>query len=209
MTEYLSGLRTGGSKATQKFDPTNLGELASIIDQVRTRSGELSAMINEVDKASKLGSDSSMYMRSKARFMSDIEFLFFHASGTLRKNARLGFDYKKQLVHERVAFDFGYGFEAIHESHVNWGPPMTEGDCHAITEAGWHIDRYQYVIFPGDEFEAKYLKIHTGTGPDREGVGIIIRKTSAPYIPASHVVFSIIAEVDTVKHDYMPASNPC
>lgn len=209
MTEYLGGLRTAGSKATQKFDPTGLGEMADVIAQVCARSNELADLISHAEKFSKLGSDHPMYMRSKARFMTDLEFLFFHASGTLRKNARLGYDYKRQLTHERVAFDFGYGFEAIHESHVNWGTPITEGDCHPITESGWHADRYQYVIFPGDEFEVKYLKIHTGAGPDREGVGIIIRKTSAPYIPASHVVFSLIAEVDTVKHDYMPASNPC
>lgn len=190
--EMSSGLRTTGSKATTKFEP--YGELRSMINEVITNSVTLR---------------NPFFMRIKARFMSETEFLNNHASGTLRKNARVGFDYKKQLLHERIAFDFGYAFEAIHESHVNWGSPLTEGDCHAITEAGWHIDRYQFLAFPGDEFEAKYLKIHTGHGPDREGIGIIIRKTSAPYIPNNYVVFSIIAEVDLNKHDYMNAVNPC
>lgn len=180
-TDNVSGLRTCGRKATEKID----------------------------SPLSDLTKENPFVLRIRARFMSSEEFLEMHASGTLRKNSRLGFDYKKQLLHERIAFDFGYGFEAIHESHVNWGIPLTEGDCHPITEAGWHVDRYQFVAFPGDEFEAKYLKIHTGNGPDREGIGIIIRKTSAPYIPANFVVFSIIAEVDAVKHDYKPALNPC
>lgn len=209
MTEYLGGLRMNGSKATQKFDISDLAGTADVVAQVRQRTADLSELITAAEKFSRLGSVHPMYMRVKARFMSDLEFLFFHASGTLRKNARLGFECKKHLLHERVAFDFGYGFEAIHESHVNWGSPISEGDCHPVTESGWHSDRYQFFAFPGDEFEVKYLKIHTGNGPDREGIGIIIRKTSAPYIPNSHVVFSIIAEVDTVKHDYMPASNPC
>jgi len=146
-------------------------------------------------------------LRIKLRTMSEDEFINEHSSGTLRKNKRLGFEYKKQYLHERVAFDFGYGFECLHESHINWGLPMTEGDCPPITEVGWHIDRYQFLAFPGDEFEAKYLKIHTGIGPDREGVGIIIRKTSAAYIPNNYVVFALIAEIK--NHDYSPAINPC
>lgn len=179
---FNTGLRVLGTKATEKID-----------------SG---AWCNN-DPSNPLA------MRIRARFMSEDEFVDGHASGTLRKNRRIGFDYKKQYLHERVAFDFGYGFECIHESHVNWGKPMTEGDCHAITEAGWHIDRYQYVAFPNDEFEAKYLKIDMVDGSAREGVGIIIRKTSAPYIPANHVVFAIIAELDTSKHTYLSAVNPC
>lgn len=190
---YTGGLRTCGYKATVKYHPD--GDLGSLIDSV----------ITEPEKAKA----HPFFMRTLARFMPEKEFMATHASGTLRKNARVGFDYKKQLLHEWVVFDFGYGFEAIHESHINWGTPMTEGDCHPVTEAGWHIDRYQFIAFPGDEFEAKYLKIHTGNGPDREGIGIIIRRTSAPYLPPNFVVFSIIAEVDPMKHDYRDALNPC
>lgn len=205
--DFEGGLRTVGSKATSKFQID--GELGDLITQAQEMSGDLARMIVEVEKASRVKHTNPMWMRVRSRFMSEAEFLFLHASGTLRKNARLGFDYKKQLLHERVAFDFGYGFEAIHESHVNWGTPITEGDCHPITESGWHTDRYESISFPGDEFEIKYLKIHTGNGPDREGVGIIIRKTSASYVPNNYVVFSLITEVDTVKHDYKDAANPC
>lgn len=152
--------------------------------------------------------NSSFDLRVKVRTMSEDDFIENHSSGTLRKNKRLGFHYKKQYLHERIAFDFGYGFEAIPESRINWGQPITEGDCSAITEAGWFIDRYQFFAFPGDTFEAKYLHVSAENEPPREGPGIIIRKTSASYIPSSHVVFAIIAEVNSKDHCYYPARNP-
>jgi hypothetical protein len=111
--EYTGGLRAAGSKATQKFDPAGLEDLTAVIDQVRTRSEELTAQINALREASQRGSEFAMYMRAKARFMTDLEFLFFHASGTLRKTAELNYDYKRSLVLERVAFDFGYGFAMV------------------------------------------------------------------------------------------------
>ena len=64
-----------------------------------------------------------------------------HASGTCRKNARLGFAYRQQLLHERVAWEFGYAFDTCPTSRITTGIPMTEGDCKPVTEAGWHIDR--------------------------------------------------------------------
>lgn len=178
--EMKSGLRTSGSKATEKFV----------------------SPLSVTDKTHPFA------MRIYARFMSKDTFIENHASGTLRKNKRLGFHYQKQYLHERVVFDFGYGFECMHESHINWGQPITEGDCSAITEAGWHIDRYACVAFPGDEFEAKYLTIDDG-GVRREGIGIIIRNTSAFYVPDGYVVFALISEVDNTKHTYRSAVNPC
>ena len=139
--------------------------------------------------------------------MTEDEFINNHGSGTLRKNKRLGFHYKKQYIHERVAFDFGYGFECIHETYVNWGQPMTEGDSHPITEAGWFADRYQFFAFPGDEFETKHLEISVANETVK-GVGIIIRKTSAPYIPEGNVVLALITKENPVTHLYEPAVNP-
>ena len=147
--------------------------------------------------------------RIKMRTMSEEEFIENHASGTLRKNKRLGFYYKKQYLHERIAFEFGYGFNSIHESYFCWGSAITEGDCSPITEAGWHIDRYQFLAFPGDEFQVKYIQIGCKeSSTQQSGIGIIIRKTSAQWIPQSHVVYAIISEVDPKTHEYLPAVNP-
>jgi hypothetical protein len=184
-----SGLRTNGCRATEKFSLSN---------------SEFSPLIRDLDTTTR----NYFSLRTRARLMSEDEFIEQHASGTLRKNKRLSFHYKKQYLHERTAFDFGWGFECIHESHINWGQPITEGDCSAITEAGWFIDRYQFMAFPGDEFEAKYIQV---SSPDetKEGVGIIIRRTSAPYVPDGHVVFAIIAKVNPITHQYEDAVNPC
>lgn len=174
-----SGLITGGAKATEKH-----------------------AIAKDIANAD------SFSLRVKCRMMSEEEFIENHSSGTLRKNKKLGFHYKKQYLHERICFEFGYGFECVHESHINWGQPITEGDCSAITEAGWFINRYQFIAFPGDKFEAKYIQVHSDN-ETKEGVGIIIRNTSAFFVPDGYVVFAIIARVDTIKHMYFTAVNPC
>lgn len=181
MSEYRSGLRQV-THATEKH----------------AMPSELVAMV---------GQHQPFSLRVEARLISEEEFIEKHASGTLRKNKQLGFHYKKQYLHERTAFDFGWGFECIHESHIDWGQPVTEADCAAITEAGWFIDRYQFFAFPGDQFEAKYIQVHSDE--IKEGVGIIIRHTSASFVPDGHVVFAIIAKIDNVTHQYQSAVNPC
>lgn len=181
--EFHTGLKTNGLKATEKI---------SIPEPLKIMAEDITSPFN---------------LRVKVRLMSEIDFIDLHGSGTLRKNKRLGFYYKKQYLHERVAFEFGYNFECIDETHINWGQPITEGDCSSVTEAGWHIDRYSYFSFPGDTFEAKYIHVTDGL-EIKEGIGIIIRKTSAPFLPANHVVYTIIAQVDNKTHQYFSAKNP-
>lgn len=181
--EFHTGLKTNGLKATEKIPMPDL---------LKKMAEDITAPFN---------------LRVKSRLMSEDEFIESHGSGTLRKNKRLDFHYKRQYLLERTAFEFGYGFECIDETHINWGQPITEGDCHAITETGWHADRYPYIAFPGDTFEVKYLHITNGLDV-REGVGLIIRKTSAPFLPSNHVVYAIIAQVDNKTHQYLPAINP-
>lgn len=148
--------------------------------------------------------------RHKARYMSDDDFIERYASGTLRKNKRLGLRWKTQYLHERTAFEFGYGFETLPETRVAWGAAMSEGDERALTEVGWHIDRYVTVcIFPGDVVEAKYITVEYPSGQVKKGVGMIVRRTSAQFIPDGYVVFAIVAEFDDVKKCWMAAVNPC
>src|SRR5262245_35010849 len=93
------------------------------------------------------------------RSYSDEEFIERHASGTLRKNRRLGFAWKSQYLEERVAFEFGWGFQCQPRSRVTFGDAITEGDCRQITEAGWVLDRYiSRRPFPEDRFQVKYIK---------------------------------------------------
>ncbi len=152
----------------------------------------------------------SFARRVAARLMSRGEFIERHASGTLRKNLRLSMDCDGQYLHERVAFEFGYGFEAVHETRVTWGTPISFGDCKPVTEAGWFFDRYVEVsAFPGDEFSVKYIMVEYPDGSRREGLGIVVRKTSATFVPEKHMVFAIIAQWSTKKNKFKGAVNPC
>jgi hypothetical protein len=147
--------------------------------------------------------------RVSIRTKSADEFIEQHASGTLRKNKRLNMSWRSQYLHERVVYDFGWGFEIVPKSRVTFGDPITEGDCKPITEAGWFCERYlEFSIFPEDYFEVKYLQIDYGEGKKREGIGLIVRKTSANWLPKGHIVFAIVAEFDPIKNQFLPAENP-
>lgn len=147
--------------------------------------------------------------RIKIRNMSADEFVESHASGTLRKNKRIGMAWKSQYLHERVAYEFGYGFECIPRTRITVGNPITEEDSHSITEAGWHIERYQNMsIFPEDTYSCKYLQVEYPDSSRREGIGILVEQTSAPFIPEGHTVYSLIAEYDPQKHKWKEAINP-
>lgn len=45
------------------------------------------------------------------KLMSKEEFMEEHGSGTLRKNARLGFLHRDQYREERISWELGYQFE--------------------------------------------------------------------------------------------------
>jgi hypothetical protein len=147
--------------------------------------------------------------RIAIRKMGADEFVNKHASGTLRKNKSLGMAWRSQYLHERVAYEFGWEFECLPRSRIMFGDAYTEGDCSAITEAGWHIERYMNLnIFPEDKIEAKYIHVEYPCGERKEGIGMIIRETSAPFIPAGNLVYSIVAEYDTKKEKWKKANNP-
>jgi hypothetical protein len=148
--------------------------------------------------------------RVRLRLMSAEEFIEKHASGTLRKNKSLGMVWKQQYLAERCAYEFGWGFECLPRSRVTFGDAYTEGDCKALTEAGWLCERYMsLIIFPEDYCEVKYINVDYGEELKKEGVGLIVRQTSAQFIPDGHIVFAIIAEFDPVRKRWKSARNPC
>jgi hypothetical protein len=146
--------------------------------------------------------------RVAIRNMSEADWIEKHSSGTLRKNKRIGFTYRTQYLTERTAYEFGYGFEVVPRSQITFGDPISEEDCHSITEAGWHIERVMMMDIFGDRIEAKYIHAAFRDGTNREGVGIIVRETSAAWLPSGHIVFSIIAEFDPIKKAWKDAINP-
>jgi hypothetical protein len=120
---------------------------------------------------------SQLAARVALRTMSAGEWIETHGSGTLRKNKRIGFSWKAQYKEERTAYEFGWLFECVPASRVMWGIPITEGDCPAATEAGWHIERYMTMrFFEEDVFEAKYIKVEYPEGTTKEGIGMVVQQ---------------------------------
>ena len=139
--------------------------------------------------------NSSFASMRNIRFMTEENWIETHGSGTLRKNRRLGFAYRDQYLSERIAFEFGWAFMLSPQTRVTFGTPMTEGDNHSITEAGWHIDRMlSRWPFREDVFEVKYIIYEADSEHKREGVGLFLSETSALFIPPGNCVFGIIAE---------------
>lgn len=131
-------------------------------------------------------------------------------SGTLKKNARIGFKYYNQLEHEALCQVLGYGFESIPTTYITFNDAITEGDCHSLTEVGWHFDRLLSInIFPEDFFELKYINIQDIHGNiERQGVGIIVRSTSIQWVRKGQMVFSLLTEYDANKKVWTDCINP-
>ncbi|TSC82431.1 MAG: hypothetical protein G01um101419_587 [Parcubacteria group bacterium Gr01-1014_19] len=151
----------------------------------------------------------AMKKRVELRTMSAESFIEGHASGTLRKNKRLQFAWKSQYWEERIAYEFGWGFRSAPYSQVTYNDPITCGDDKSVTEAGWHIERYLNMsVFPEDYFEAKYIMVEDRDGHRHEGIGIIVRQTSAAWIPRGHLIFAIVAKFRPDTGHYEHAENP-
>jgi hypothetical protein len=139
------------------------------------------------------------------RRLSEEEFVERYASGTLRRNRRLGFAARSQYLEERIAFEFGWAFQCLPRSRVTFGDAITESDSKQLTEAGWVLDRYlTRQPFPEDRFQVKYIKIEDHDRVIREGVGLILFETSAAFIPNGSVVYAIVAEYDAALKDFRP-----
>lgn len=146
--------------------------------------------------------------RIRERMMVTDEWIEAHGSGTLRKNKRIGFAWQKQYMSERIAYEFGFVFEIMPRTRVVYNDAISEGDCHPVTEAGWHIERYMALsVFSEDIFEGKYIIVEETDGKRREGIGIIVKQTSFQ-VPSGNVVFAIIAEFDNKTKEFHPARNP-
>lgn len=145
----------------------------------------------------------------KQRTMSAEDWVETHASGTLRKNKRLGMTWRAQYLEERTAYQFGWEFQIQPRSRIMFGDAFTEGDASAVTEAGWHIERYlESKVFEEDFYQCKYINVAYSDGTSKEGIGIVVRQTSAQWVPSGHIVFAIVAEFDKASGEWMHAQNP-
>ncbi len=147
----------------------------------------------------KISDREQLTLAGQIRNLSESEWINTHASGSLQKSRNLGFSYRPLYLQERCAHDFGWTFQVLPRTRVTFGDALMEGDCAPLTETCWFAKRLiERNIFPdSDKYEVKYIKTYktdiTGNS-DTEGVGVVVRTSSANWIPAGHLVFAIIAE---------------
>lgn len=148
--------------------------------------------------------------RRKLRLLSDNEFIDRHASGSLRKAHQLGLATRELYLHERVAYEYGWGFDIAPATRVTVGRAVMEGDCRPLTEACWHYERLLFMnpLPDADRYQIAYIRHEPAAGPAREGVGIVLVSTLSDWLPEHHCVFAIVAPFDPKTHAYLPAENP-
>lgn len=143
------------------------------------------------------------------RQMDAETFVEKHASGTLRKNKRIGMVWREQYLHERAAYELGWAFECLPRSRVTFGDAYTEGDVKALPKpAGTSSGTSRCRCSPRTTSRRSTSTSNTRTARRREGVGMVVRQTSAQFVPGGHLVFAIVAEFDPHKKLWHDAINP-
>jgi hypothetical protein len=113
-----------------------------------------------------------------------------------------------------VAWEFGYEFEMLAKTYVVFNDPISAGDCKASTESGWHIERMiERSMFPGDIFEVKYIIAEKSAGKGgptgrREGLGVLVKQTSAQWVPKGNLIFAFILMYDPETHQWTDPVSP-
>lgn len=140
----------------------------------------------------------------KERNLDSEKWIDKHATGTLRKNKGIGFSWKTSYLYQRVAWEFGYWFKCRPKTRITFGDAITEDDCPACTEAGWLMERYlARNPIPDDYFEVKYIIVSpTQEEAGEEGIGLVLRETTAQWIPQGHLVYCIVAPFNTQLKKY-------
>lgn len=145
----------------------------------------------------------------EARTQSNSAFIEAHGSGTLRDNKDVGFVWSIQCLSERLAYTFGYGFGGYKAHNVIFNDSITECDEDAYTLAGRWFKAYNAKkLFEEDYFEIKYVIIKNDKNQKVwEGIGIIVRETSATFIPDNIIVVAKVCEFDAQREIWLKPIN--
>jgi hypothetical protein len=147
--------------------------------------------------------------RVDMRAMTRDTFIEEHASGTLRKSARMGLDVRKLYMNERCAYEFGFQFQCEPANRVTMGIPYAIGDNHSLTESVWHFERMVTMsIFPEDKFEIRYMTVTDGDNKVTEGIGVFVAQTSAQFIRDECVLFAWLTIYDKKRDKFLEPMNP-
>lgn len=128
-------------------------------------------------------------------------------SGTLRRCIEEGLAWREMYLHERVAFEFGYGFSPAARSRITTGRALAEGDSPAVTETCWWARALRWRSERDGRparVEVIHARVSDGDGGHEEGVAITYEPlTRPPWLPKDRVMiaFTTNAQRGTV--------NPC
>ncbi len=113
-------------------------------------------------------------------------------------------------MEEAIAQVLGWEFKTIPSSYVTTGIPMAEGDCPAITEFGWHLDRIQaFGIWGADKYQAGWINVTNQEGiVEAAGLAIMLVETDISWIPNGNLVYAMIAEYDPKTKSWSETKNP-
>jgi len=140
------------------------------------------------------------------RDLPQAAFVELYGSGTLRKSARLGFDIQEAYLQERAQLEFGLSFEVVSRSRVTYSD-IKLVPCAALTELGWHAERMvELRPFESDSFVCKQFEVEYADGQIKEGVGILVKSTSASWVPKGSMVLAFVAQRKAGV--YLAAENP-
>lgn len=130
-----------------------------------------------------------------------------YGSGTLRRALEEGMAWRELYLHERVAFEFGYGFSPAQRSRLNLGQAFAEGDSPGTTETCWWARALRWRAAQCGRpatVSVHHARLADGDGGAREGIAIVYAPKVRPsWLPAdrSLVAFTTTAEGRT--------ENPC
>lgn len=131
-------------------------------------------------------------------------------SGTLKKNASVGFKYLEQLKNEAICQTLGWGFQIMKSTYITFNDAITEEDCPPLTEVGWHTDRLLNIHpWEEDEFVLKYIIVQDKRGQiQKQGVGVVVKQTSIQWIGSGNLVFALLTEYNPISEEGSPCTNP-
>jgi hypothetical protein len=136
----------------------------------------------------------------------DAEWVMAYGSGTLRRAIEENMAWRELYLHERTAFEVGYGFIPARASRLALGKPLAEGDDPATTETLWwaRVLRWRAARDKRDAaVTVTYAILDGEDNPTAEGIALIYEPvTRLDWLPADRVLLAFTADETGTR-------NPC
>jgi hypothetical protein len=136
--------------------------------------------------------------------MTTEEWIQQFGSGTLRRAVEENMCWRELYLHERSAFEFGYGFEPISGSRITFGKALASADDPATTETCWwaRVLRWR-AIRDNRPAKVDVMYITISEEVTRESIGIVYYPETRPsWLPNDRVLVAL-------TWDGKQTVNPC